>query len=485
MERGIAVAIYHCSIKIIGRGKGKTAVGAAAYRAGERIKNEYDGQIHDYTKKGGIVHTEILLPDHAPGDYANRAVLWNAVEKIETAKNSQLAREIELALPVELTQRQNIMLAREYAKKYFVSAGMCADVCIHDTGNGNPHAHIMLTMRPINQDGTWGAKSRKEYILNDNGERIKLKSGQYKSRKVNTVDWNEQAKAEEWRGGWADIVNKYLSQHGIAGRVDNRSYERQGIDKIPTIHMGVAASQMEKKGIKTERGDINRQVMVSNNQIRQLRARIRKAKDWLYAQPLDNAPTMMSVMSGIANSRNLKTKWEKVRSLQTQANLLTFLQANEITDMAQLVDKVTKINEEFYEVSNKIKETERRLGQLEQHLAQYGNYKQHRAVYEKYKQLNPGKTNAFYNKHGEKIQLYETAKQYLRSVLNGRSSIPVNKWQAEQKKLIQSRFALCEDYYKLQDDVRSVELLLKGADSIIREEARERQTIQIPSGRGI
>ena len=209
------LAIYHCSIKIIGRSKSKSAVRSAAYRAGEKITNDYDGQTHDYTKKSGVIHTEILLPAHAPKEYADRSVLWNAVEQIEKAKNAQLAREFELALPVELPTEQNITLAREYVKKHFVDKGMCADVCIHDTGTGNPHAHVMLTLRPINE----------------NGKKIKLKSGEYKSRKVNAVDWNEQTKAEEWREGWANTVNKHLSEHDVKERIDHKSYERQGVGK--------------------------------------------------------------------------------------------------------------------------------------------------------------------------------------------------------------------------------------------------------------
>jgi ATP-dependent exoDNAse (exonuclease V) alpha subunit len=137
------LAIYHLSIKIITRGEGKSAVAAAAYRAAAQITNEYDGLIHDYTKKSGVVHTEILLPDHAPAEYADRAVLWNAVEKIEKQCNSQLAREIEIALPVELTAEQNISLVRRFVNEQFVTAGMCADICVHDKNEGNPHAHIM------------------------------------------------------------------------------------------------------------------------------------------------------------------------------------------------------------------------------------------------------------------------------------------------------------------------------------------------------
>jgi ATP-dependent exoDNAse (exonuclease V) alpha subunit len=147
---------------------------------------------YDYTRKRGVIHKEILLPDNAPAEYADRTTLWNAVEQAKTPNNAQLAREIELSLPVELTREQNIALAREFVKRQFVDVGMCADICIHDTKKGNPHAHVMLTMRPIEPDGTWGAKSRKEYILDRNGNRIKLKSGALKTRKICTVDWNEQ-----------------------------------------------------------------------------------------------------------------------------------------------------------------------------------------------------------------------------------------------------------------------------------------------------
>ena len=225
------MAIYHCSIKIISRGKGKSAVAAAAYRSGENLTNEYDGITHDYTRKGGVVHTEILLPDHAPTEYADRAVLWNAVEKIEKAKNAQLAREIEIALPKELTREQGISLVREYVKEQFVNVGMCADIAIHDKEDGNPHAHIMLTIRPIEQDGTWGVKQKKEYILDRDGNKIyDPKKRSYKCKSIPATDWNEQTKAEEWRSAWAEICNRALEQNGHAERIDHRSYARQGID---------------------------------------------------------------------------------------------------------------------------------------------------------------------------------------------------------------------------------------------------------------
>ena len=148
------MAIYHCSIKIIKRSKGRSAVAAAAYRSGENLINEWDGMTHNYTNKGGVVHTEILLPIYAPTAFQDRSTLWNSVEEIEKSRNAQLAREIEIALPMELSRKEQIRLVRDYAQNSFVAMGMCADVAVHDKGDGNPHAHILLTMRPIKEDGT-------------------------------------------------------------------------------------------------------------------------------------------------------------------------------------------------------------------------------------------------------------------------------------------------------------------------------------------
>jgi hypothetical protein len=172
---------------------------------------------------------------------------------------------------VELSREQNISLVREYVKRHFVEAGMCADVCVHDKDDGNPHVHILLTLRPFEQGGEWGAKSRKEYLLDKNGERIRIKSGEIKTCKIDMMDWNEQTKAEEWRAGWADVVNAALERQGLEERIDHRSFLRQGKEEIPAVHLGVSAAQMERKGIPTERGNINHEIEVSNRLLRQLR----------------------------------------------------------------------------------------------------------------------------------------------------------------------------------------------------------------------
>ena len=328
------MAIFHSHVQIKSRGKGKSAVAAAAYRAGERIKNEYDGRIHDYTRKSGIVHTEIMLPVNAPAEYSNRAVLWNYVEKIEKSVNSQLAWELDIALPVELTLEQNIALARDYVQRTFVDAGMCADLCVHDTGNGNPHFHVMLVLRPINEDGSWGGKQKKEYILDDNGSKIYDKrKRQYKCRSVPSTDWNEQSKADEWRQAWQDMVNAELKRFGFDSRIDRRSNVEQGISGIPTIHLGVQAFRLEKCGIRTERGDYNREAVRINKEMAQLKARIRKSKDWICSQPIADVPSMADMMRGMNSGIKLKTNWQKIANLKQSAQALISLQNNGIRNI--------------------------------------------------------------------------------------------------------------------------------------------------------
>ena len=475
-RKSSVLAIYHLTIKIISRGKGKSAVAAAAYRAGETITNHYDGITHDYTTKGGIVFTEIMLPDHAPSEFSDRSVLWNSVEKIEKNINSQLAREIEFALPIELTKEQNISLVRDFVKHTFVNAGMCADVCIHDTGKGNPHCHIMLTMRPIDANSSWGAKSKKEYILDDCGNKIILKSGGFKTRKISATDWNEQFKADEWRAAWEDFCNAELRKHGHDVAIDRRSYEQQGIEQIPTVHLGVAATQMERKGIITEVGNRNREITVTNSHLRQLTARINKLKNWLYSQPLENSPSMIDMMNGVASGKNLKYRWQRIANLQTRAKVLMFLQNNNISDMESLANKVQQMYEQQYDVSKKIKAAERRLATLDEHFAQYKIAKQHKTVYKKWESVSSDKRDSFYRKHHGEITAYESAKKYFEGVMNGRTLLPIEKWQEERERLSAEKFSLCEQYYKLKDDVRNVEVLRRGAEGVMGVETqKERQ----------
>ena len=207
------MAIYHCTCKIISRGQGRSAVGAAAYRSGEKLYNEYDGIEHDYTKKGGVVYSEIMLCENAPKEYQDRQTLWNAVEQIEKSSKAQLVREYEVALPVELSREEQIKLVRDFAKENFVDNGMCVDFSIHDKEDGNPHAHIMLTTRPIEQDNSWGVKQKKEYILDKNGQKQYDKKKQtYKCKTVKTTNWDSKEFLQCSRESWAEKVNQELEK---------------------------------------------------------------------------------------------------------------------------------------------------------------------------------------------------------------------------------------------------------------------------------
>lgn len=262
------MAIYHCHCKVISRGQGRSAVGAAAYRSGERLTNDYDGITHDYTNKGGVVYSEVMLCENAPQEYQNRAVLWNEVERQEKGGKARLAREYEVALPIELSRDEQIELVRDYVRENFVKNGMCADIAVHDKGDGNPHAHIMLTTRPIEPGGEWGAKQKKEYLLDKDGNKqYDPKKKTYKCRTVKVNDWDTTEFLQRSRENWAASVNRELEKKNLPQRVDHRSLKEQGKERIPTEHIGVAAKNMEKRGKVSERGERNREITAANRQL--------------------------------------------------------------------------------------------------------------------------------------------------------------------------------------------------------------------------
>ena len=267
------MAIYHCSIKIIGRSSGKSAVASSAYRSGTKLLDQETGQVHDYTRKSGVIYHDVSLCKNAPKKYENREILWNAVHQAEKASNAQLAREIEVALPIEFDNTLQKEAIREYVQT-FVEEGMCADWALHNKGDGNPHAHILLTTRPIKGNGEWEVKEKKGYALDEKGERIPLidentgkqkvdscNRKQWKREIIQANGWNDQGNAERWREAWANICNRYLSREQ---QIDHRSYGRQGIERLPTIHEGYTARKMEKAGRASERCQVNREIQVSN-----------------------------------------------------------------------------------------------------------------------------------------------------------------------------------------------------------------------------
>jgi hypothetical protein len=230
------LAIYYMNVQIIGRSAGRTATGAAAYRAGERIVDERTGQVFDYTRRRGEIETEILAPEGAPAWVQDRSRLWNEVERAERRGDAQVAREMVVAFPQELHSDQQWDLIRAYVREEFVSKGMVADVAIH-RNPGNPHAHIMLTMREMGPEGLSPKKNR---------------------------EWNKPELLERWREQWAMESNRALERAGREERIDHRSLTEQGVERLPQVHVGPHASALERQGVATEKGDHNRLVAEHN-----------------------------------------------------------------------------------------------------------------------------------------------------------------------------------------------------------------------------
>lgn len=449
------MAIYHCSIKIISRGKGKSAVAAAAYRSGSRIINQYDNETHDYTNKKGVVYTEIILPDNAPKEFENRSILWNSVEKAEKQINSQLAREIEIALPCELSTEQNISLARRYVKEQFVNKGMCADIAVHDKKDGNPHCHIMLTMRPLNQDGSWGAKVKK-----------------IDKKRISTTDWDNRSNAELWRKAWADIVNAELEHNGSNSHIDHRSYERQGIEQIPTIHLGVIAFRLEQRGIETELGNRNREINALNLKLRQIKARIRKLEDWK-VEILKEPPTLYEIFSELnKHSEQNRTQRQRLDGLKLASQTLIFIEKYEIETLSDMANVIKNLRLRYDGLKSESYKKARRYKTLAEHIKQGEAYVKNCKVYEQWRNLKGNKENAFYEKHKTEIDAFTDAHNYMTRHLNGRKEIPLDAWKREFESVSNEHKRLVADSDLLYGELRSAEAIKRNADRVMGVKAK-------------
>ena len=306
---------------MVSRGAGRSAVAASAYLSCSRMLNDYDGVQHDYTRKQGLAWQAVFLPPMAPPEWQDREKLWNAVEEAEKTKDSRLAREFVAALPIELSRAQQTALLQDFVREQFVAEGMCADVAIHDTDGHNPHAHILLTVRPLTEAGAWQYKTEKEYLCAKDGEERGFTAAEFKSAQAEgwekqypykvgkkkmymapstaqahgyvrvdkhpkstkfgrqnpiSARWNSDEQLVLWRAAWADVANRYLERSGHEERIDHRSHAERGLLERPTVHEGVVARAMEKKGIISDRCELNRQIKADNALLQELRGQVKK-----------------------------------------------------------------------------------------------------------------------------------------------------------------------------------------------------------------
>ena len=378
------MAIYHLEAKVVSRGAGRSAVAASAYLSCSRLYNDYDGIQHDYRKKQGLGWQDVFLPEYAPQDGQDREKLWNAVEEVETAKDSRLAREFVVALPIELNREEQIELLQEFIQEQFVSDGMCADAAIHDTDGHNPHAHILLTVRPLDERGKWQYKTEKEYLCMKNGEERGFTAAEFRTAQADDWEkqypykvgnkkvymtpsaaeaqglvradkhpkstrygrqnpiserWNSEEQLLTWRAAWADVTNRHLERAGREERIDHRSNAARGLDEIPTIHEGVAAQALERKGIISDRCEINRQIKADNALLRELKLAMKK----LMQTVKNTIPAIAEAMETVR--QNVIIFCYQLRHIRTgQGKKREYLSATK-SDMKQYTEIVKQIKE--------------------------------------------------------------------------------------------------------------------------------------------
>ena len=489
---------FHFSVNIISRGKGKSAVASAAYISGEKIKNEWDGVTHDYTRKQGVISKEIFLPDHAPKEYKDRKTLWNSVELFEKNSNAQLARNFIISLPKELSIEENKKMIEEYIQTNFVKEGMIVDLAIHDEsreGNQNIHAHIMTIVRPINEDGTWGQKSKKEYILDEKGEKILNKNGKPKTRKVELTTWNDKVNVEKWRENFSDLCNKYLERAGAEKRVDHRSFKRQGIKHIPTIHLGASASAMERKGIRTEKGDINREIKKQNELLKNIGNEIKKITSWLvgfkdklkesYKEYKDQSKKQIENESGLFNLYEYLSFYQEMQennraelsfygkrnkaiyNLKRYASGINYLRENKIKTISDLQGHINTLRSKNSEIYKTIKENSQKIEDLNKCLAYAKTVRKTKATYQEYESKKIFK-ESFYKNNQKEIDQHIRARNLIEKI-SGKKNLREKEWLGEIKNLEDEISKLNTESEKIRERYKEINHIKYAVEAVNKE----------------
>ena len=489
----------HTHVDIVARSKGHSVIAKAAYNARDKLQDEYYGKTHDYSKKEDLVFSKLFLPEHIPKEFSNREYLWNEVEKIEKSKNSQLARNLLFTLPRELNEQDRIKLISEFIEENFTSKGMIADCNIHNPMASDheeqPHAHILLTLREIDEKGNWKPKCRKEYILDENGGKIKLKSGNYKSRKVNLNDWNKPDKAKEWRENFSKKANEYLARNNINKRIDPRTFKEQGREELPQIHLGTSSYQMEKKGIQTERGNQNRKIIALNLEFRKLKEELSKLTSWIgsllgslqvkydeYKQEkkeeYENKAELFNLYEYISIYYDLQG--EKARKLNPYASnkkigadlrrfskARIYLKGNNLKTIADLQEKISTLQSQNKKISQDIKAKTTRIENLNKCFAYADIIKDNKKVFEEWNSKSLFK-DSFYNSHKDEIDKYKRARAILEKI-TGSSAIKSKDWKKEIQTLEDEISRLNRQSQSIKEEYESINHI-KYAVEVVNEE---------------
>ncbi len=488
------MALYHFHLTQIKRSEGQSAMAAAAYRAGEKLHSDYYGLDYDYTRKSGVVHTEIMLPSHAPREYADRKTLWDAVEKVERGKKAQLAHSFDIALQTEFSLEENIALARQFVSEQLVARGMIADLAVHmpdkDSGIENPHFHVMCPIRPLNQDGTWGFKQRREYVVDEHGNRIKDENGNFVFNAVPTTNWSQPETLEELRRAWAEMCNRRYEAKGLDCKIDHRSYERQGVEQVPTTHEGPNVRKMEAKGITTEKGKLNRWIRNVNRAFASFKAKLAALMEALdaiiaerrAAQAKFEAENIAALLGIYYRRRNAGAYSSKARTnnLQEQIDTFNYLQAKGIDTLDDLKDAVSQMNARVSELQTTIRGRQARVREIDELMTNVENYKRLRPLYDEMNAIRwPKKREQFRQDHEGELKLFYLSRRKLDEARQGDKPLPISSLQKEREELIaanESDYAFLKDeraeFFKLQKIEANLESALRNEPERSRKPER-------------
>ena len=471
------------------RSEGRSAVAAAAYRAGENLFSDYYGEHSDYTRKGGVKYTEILLPDFVPEEYRDRQTLWNAVEKVEKHPGAQLAYSFDVTLQNELTEEENLSLAREFLQKHFVSRGMIVDFAVHDPdrkdGIPNPHFHVLCPIRPMEENGRWGMKQHRVYALDEGGNRIRDADGNEVFNAVPTTDWGKPETLDFWREQWAAMVNARFEEKGLDCRIDHRTLEAQGLDELPTVHEGPTVRAMEKKGIRTEKGDMNRLIRATNAITRRLKAAISAIREKLAelraeAQE-EKSPNVMAILSAYYGERNVvantfaygsnKAKVGNFKKLSTQHN---YLMSKGIVTVDDFDAYLSTVEQRQHTMNSAMRKKAARIKELNELLRNADNY-------ERYKPVNDGlnkikwkdKREDYQREHDSDLTMFYMARRVIKDNLTKDGKIPKKSWQSERDRLQAEYAADKEKYSKLWEDLKELRPIMQIVHEYHRKQEHE------------
>ena len=484
------MALFHFTVTQTKRSKGQSAIASAAYRSGEKLYSEYYGEYSDYTRKRGVICSDILLPPHAPKEYADRQTLWNAVEKAERGKNAQLAYSFEISLQNEFSLEENIALAREFLFREFVSRGMTVDVSFHekeceDGGTPNPHFHFLCPIRPMEQDGTWGIKQRREYVLDEEGNRIRDANGKYVFNAVPTTDWGSPETLEHWREAWAELCNAKFAEKGIDVRIDHRSYERQGIEQFPTVHEGPSVRAMEAKGIRTDKGDFNRWVRKTNAMLREAKNKITSLLKWLKAVKEElskpQPPMLNDLLMTYYNNRNkgaYSTK-AKTANLQRYADAFRFLQEKQLFTTDDLDTALHSMQNSISAMKASAGEKQSRIKELDELLRMAQYYVDGKPVADKLGSIRFEKSRQKYkSEHDDTLRTFYMAERKLKPYFKD-GKIPITAWRRERERLEQEYKDIQTELSPLYADVKKLWAIHYNIYEVQHEQ--ERQQTQLRS----